>query len=299
METKLDFRGVNSINFYKRFKDDKDCYNYLADIKWPDENFKCKKCGHNKYCSGKKPFSRRCIKCRYDESPTARTMFDKCKFSLLVAFHIAFKISVRKKGMSSLELSKEFGLRQVTCWRFKRKIQKAMKSSGKYPLEGEVHIDECMIGGPEKHKRGRSHGKKKLVVVALEKLEQGVGRGYAQVIDRASSKDFKPFFETYISKESKVITDEWNGYTPLKQLYPNMEQVPSDSGKGLPDLHIHIMNIKGWLRGIHHHCSREHLQGYLDEFHFRFNRRNNMDTIFNLLLKRMIENEPNPAKSIS
>lgn len=299
METKLDFRGVNSINFYKRFKDDKDCYNYLADIKWPDENFKCKKCGHNKYCSGKKPFSRRCIKCRYDESPTARTMFDKCKFSLLVAFHIAFKISVRKKGMSSLELSKEFGLRQVTCWRFKRKIQKAMKSSGKYPLEGEVHIDECMIGGPEEHKRGRSHGKKKLVVVALEKLEQGVGRGYAQVIDRASSKDFKPFFETYISKESKVITDEWNGYTPLKQLYPNMEQVPSDSGKGLPDLHIHIMNIKGWLRGIHHHCSREHLQGYLDEFHFRFNRRNNMDTIFNLLLKRMIENEPKPTKSIS
>jgi len=226
-------------------------------------------------------------------------MFDKCKFSLLVAFHIAFKISVRKKGMSSLELSKEFGLRQVTCWRFKRKIQKAMKSSGKYPLEGEVHVDECMIGGPEEHKRGRSHGKKKLVVVALEKLEQGVGRGYAQVIDRASSKDFKPFFETYISKESKVITDEWNGYTPLKQLYPNMEQVPSDSGKGLPDLHIHIMNIKGWLRGIHHHCSREHLQGYLDEFHFRFNRRNNMDTIFNLLIKRMVESEPKPTKSIT
>ncbi len=295
----MDFRGVNSINFHKRFKDDKDCYNYLADIKWPDENFKCKKCGHNKFCSGKKPFSRRCIKCRYDESPTARTMFDKCKFSLLVAFHIAFKISVRKKGMSSLELSKEFGLRQVTCWRFKRKIQKAMKSSGKYPLEGEVHVDECMIGGPEEHKRGRSHGKKKLVVVALEKLEQGVGRGYAQVIDRASSKDFKPFFETYISKESKVITDEWNGYTPLKQLYPNMEQVPSDSGKGLPDLHIHIMNIKGWLRGIHHHCSREHLQGYLDEFHFRFNRRNNMDTIFNLLIKRMVESEPKPTKSIT
>jgi len=107
METKLDFRGVNSINFHKRFKDDKDCYNYLADIKWPDENFKCKKCGHNKFCSGKKPSSRRCIKCRYDESPTARTMFDKCKFSLLVAFHIAFKISVRKKGMSSLELSSD------------------------------------------------------------------------------------------------------------------------------------------------------------------------------------------------
>jgi hypothetical protein len=76
MHTKLDFRGVNAIEFHRRFKDDKDCYGYLAAMKWEyDEKFRCKKCGNHKYCSGKKPFSRRCIKCRYDESPTSGTMF--------------------------------------------------------------------------------------------------------------------------------------------------------------------------------------------------------------------------------
>ena len=116
----------------------------------------------------------------------------------------------------------------------------------------------------------------------------------------ASSKDFKPFFEAYISKEAKVITkDEWNGYTPLKKFYPNLEQISSNSGKSFTDLNIHIMNLKGWLIGIHHHCSEEHLQGYLDEFHFRFNRRNNMDIIFNLLIKKMVENEPKRIKSIA
>lgn len=79
------------------------------------ETFICRKCGHTQYYNGVKPYSRRCMKCKYDESPTSGTMFDKCKFSLLVAFHIAFKISTKKKGMSSMELSQEFELRQMTC----------------------------------------------------------------------------------------------------------------------------------------------------------------------------------------
>ena len=59
-----------------------------------------------------------------------------------------------------------------------------------------------------------------------------------------------------------------------------------------PDLHIHIMNIKGWLRGMHHHCTKEQLQGYLDKYHFRYNRRNSMNTIFDLLIKRMVLYKP-------
>ena len=73
-----------------------------------EEGYRCKKCKNDKYCTGKKPHNRRCTKCRYEESPTSGTMFDKVKFSLLKAFHIAFKISTKKKGMSSLELSHEF-----------------------------------------------------------------------------------------------------------------------------------------------------------------------------------------------
>jgi hypothetical protein len=291
MAWRYNFVGVNSIKFNHQFKEETSCFEYLADIKW-SKGYCCKKCGWLRYCSGKKPFSRRCVRCGHDESPTAGTMFDKCKFSLLLAFHIAFKISTKKKGMSSLELSKEFELRQKTCWEFKWKIQQAMQSSKQYPLKGEVYVDEFFIGGPEEQKRGRSKGKKRLVIIALEKVEAGVGRAYAQVIQSASGEEFKPFFESYIDKTANVITDEWLGYLPLKMDFPNLRQIPSKEGENFPDLHIHIMNLKGWLRGIHHHCSEERLQGYLDEYHFRYNRRNSMNTIFDTLIKRMVSNKP-------
>lgn len=166
------------------------------------------------------------------------------------------------------------------------------KSSGKYPLTGNVHVDEFYIGGEEEGITGRSsESAKKLVVVALEIVTDGVGRAYAQVIDDASAKSFRPFFTKYISKDAKVVTDEWKGYLPLMDEY-QIEQRKSENGKSFPQMHIHIMNIKGWLRGIHHHCTKERLQGYLDEYHFRFNRRNNMDTIFDVLMRRLMNNEP-------
>ena len=83
----------------------------------------------------------------------------------------------------------------------------------------------------------------------------------------------------------------------IKKEFLNLRQVDSDDGKNFKDLHIHIMNIKGWLRGIHHHCSKEHMQNYLDEYHFRYNRRSNMRTIFNVLLKRMVKNNQISIKS--
>lgn len=105
------FKGVNSLKFYNQFNSEDPCYKYLSEIKWDGDSFVCKKCGNTHYCKGRSPYSRRCTRCKYDESVTSGTMFDKCKFSLLVAFHIAFKISTKKKGMSSLELSEEYELR--------------------------------------------------------------------------------------------------------------------------------------------------------------------------------------------
>jgi transposase-like protein len=291
MEKRDKFTGMNSIKFNQYFKADEDCQKYIADIKW-EQGYCCKNCLSKKYIKGVKPYNRRCLKCKKDESPTAGTMFDKVKFSLLTAMNIVFKIATKKKGMSTLELSREFELRQKTCWAFKWKIQQAMQSSKQNPLTGEVHVDEFYIGQPEEQKRGRSKGEKRLVIVALEKVQDGVGRAYAQVIESASSEDLKPFFNNYIDVDTVVITDEWRGYLPLKKEYQHLKQIPSNEGKNFPDMHIHIMNLKGWLRGIHHHCSKEHLQGYLDEYHYRYNRRNNMNTMFDLLMKKMIDNKP-------
>lgn len=290
------FVGVNSIKFNQRFKDDNDCLDYLSQIKW-ENGFVCKRCQNDKFCNGKNPYNRRCTKCRYDESPTTGTMLEKLKFSILIAFHIAFKISTKKKGMSSLELSSEFELRQKTCWSFKSKIQQAMKSSLNYPLTGTIHVDEFMVGGPEEDKRGRSKGFKKLIVLAVEVLDDGVGRAYAEVIEHSSANELGAFLRKYISKDATIITDKWRGYSPLKKEFPNLKQLDSNDGKNFKELHIHIMNIKGWLRGIHHHCSKEHMQDYLNEYHFRYNRRSNMDTIFNVLIKRMVKNDKISTKS--
>jgi hypothetical protein len=281
------FRGVNSIKFNQRFKDDNDCLEYLSEVKWLN-GYKCKRCNNEKYGHGKKIHNRRCTKCRYDESPTAGTMFEKLKFSILIAFHIVFKISTKKKGMSSLELSNEFELRQMTCWAFKQKLQQVMKSSLKSPLTGVVHVDEFVIGGPEEGKKGRSKGLKKLIVLAVEIVEDGVGRAYAEVIEHSSATELGTFLTKYVSREAEVVSDKWKGYTPLKKEFKNLKQVASEDGKNFKELHIHIMNIKGWLRGIHHHCSKDRMQNYLDEYHFRYNRRSNMDTIFDVLIRKMV-----------
>lgn len=174
-----------------------------------------------------------------------------------------------------------------------------MQSSLLHPITGVVHVDECWIGGLEEGKRGRSKGDKKLVAIALEIVEAGVGRAYGEIIKNASSKELGRFLKKYVSNEAKIISDEWRGYTPLKKQFKNLEHVASNNGKNFKDIHIHIMNLKGWLRGIHHHCSKERIQGYLDEYHFRFNRRAKMGVIFDLLLKRMVSNEPKRIKSIS
>ncbi len=290
MSTREKFIGVNSITFNKRFKEDADCYEYLSLIKW-ENGFVCRKCNYDKHYKGKKTFSKRCLRCKYDESPTTNTMLEKLKFPILIAFHIVFKISTKKKGMSSMELSNEFELRQKTCWTFKQKVQQVMKSSLKSPLTGLVHADEFVIGGPEEGKRGRSKGAKKLIVLALEIVEDGVGRAYAEVIENSSAKELGSFLMKYVSKDAELISDKWKGYTPLKKEFTKLKQVASDEGKNFKELHIHIMNIKGWLRGIHHHCSKEHMQNYLNEYHFRYNRRSNMGTIFDVLMKKMVKFE--------
>ena len=107
-----------------------------------------------------------------------------------------------------------------------------------------VHVDEFYIGGEEEGITGRSsESAKKLVVVALEIVTDGVGRAYAQVIDDASAKSFRPFFTKYISKDAKVVTDEWKGYRPLMDEY-QIEQRKSENGNSFPQTESIILVTK-------------------------------------------------------
>ena len=283
------YKDTDLLEFIKTFPAEDDCLKYIADLKWPDNSYQCKKCGHKNYCRGKQKYSRRCTKCKYDESPTSGTMFERLGFDILRAFHIIYAMSVRKKGISSYEIENEFSITQDTCWNFRNKVQGVMKSSENYPLKGRVDVDEFFVGGPEEGKRGRSHGKKKLIIIALEILPDGkFGRSYMRHIKKSSTEEFRPFFNAHISKDANIRTDNWVSYSSLKDKHKNIEQIDSEKGNNFYEIHIQIMNFKGWLRGIHHHCSKAYMQGYLDEYCFRYNRRNNLDTIFHKLLERMV-----------
>ena len=211
------FQGVSIKEFNKAFRNEDDCKQYLFDLKWK-VGYRCRRCGCTKSNKGKTSFHMRCKVCGYDESVTAHTMFHKLKIPLQKAFGMAFRLSVKKKGMSTTELAREFTINQKSSWLFKRKTPEAMKSSGKYLLDTKVEVDEILIGGPEKNKRGRNKGDKKLVVIAVEKVKGNkIGRAYAEVIEQASGDCFKPFFERYIDKDNaQVITDRWRGYQPLE-----------------------------------------------------------------------------------
>ena len=126
--------------------------------------------------------------------------------------------------------------------------------------------------------------------MALQVDKFGIHRSYAQVIPKADAIELYAFADKFIDKSALLKTDGWTGYKPLKDSYPNLVQEKSDHGGNFPRMHRQIMMLKAWLRGIHHQC--KHLQAYLDEFNYRFNRLKHMKTIFHNLIVRMMEHPP-------
>ncbi|MBU0489899.1 MAG: transposase [Bacteroidetes bacterium] len=110
------------------FKDDDKCLEFLASMKW-DNGFECRKCGHNNYCHGKTPQSRRCTRCKSEESATANTIFHHLKFPISKAFFIAYNVCVEKKNISSYQFARKLQLRQMTCWKFIHKLQEAIEKT--------------------------------------------------------------------------------------------------------------------------------------------------------------------------
>ena len=292
MESK--FKSLTIFEFQTKFPDDASCYQYLVDQKWKS-GFKCAKCSNTKSCKGNSPYSRQCTTCKHIESATSDTLFHHVKFSILKAFYIVYYVSTTKNGMASTELSRKLGLRQKTCWLFKQKVMKAMESSQQNPMKSRVDVDETYVGGQDDTAIGRNEGKKKIVVVAVERHRNGVKRMYARVIDKANKVNLKSFMETHISPEAEVRTDKWKGYNGLESIFPKLKQEKSEKkGKNFEQMHRCIMMFKAWLRGTHH--SVKNLQAYIDEYTYRFNRHAMKEGIFENIMNRMITGKPFPYK---
>jgi transposase-like protein len=282
----------------KNFGTEEQCSIYLANLKWA-KGYTCRKCKHDKYVKGRMHLDRKCQKCGHNESPQSGTLFHGMKLSLITAFEIIYRVAVNKKGLSCISIAREYGVNQKTATLIRTKIQAAMSSSESFPLVGEVHVDEFFVGGPEELQQGRSlDSKKRKATIAVEVLkdQKGIGRVYALQIENFSSKELKKIFDKHFTPDTFVIADKWTGYIPLKKEYPNMVQKKSEKGKNFPELHLMIMNLKSWLKGIHHKISHHRFQAYLNEFTYRFNRRAFMETISTNLLTRMVAAKPLPMK---
>ncbi|MEO6843644.1 MAG: IS1595 family transposase [Ginsengibacter sp.] len=292
------FSTLNVFEFQRQFTEAKDCLAYLARLKWK-EGYQCLRCGCKDYTKGYQSFARRCKDCRYDESATAHTLFHNLKFNLLKAFYGVFRYC-KKKGISSYELAKEIGVSQPTAWLFHCKLQQAMQSSGDFPLTGEVHIDEYVTGGTEPGKPGRSDGKKKKTLIMVEVRDGNkTGRVYCQQIKNYKKKTLYPIIEAKVATDAGVITDEYPSYDKLKEKFPKAKQRKSAKGETFLVVHNQIMNMKSWLRGIHHKCSQKHYQKYLDEYCFRTNRRNTEQGIFRAIMLRVTQSKTKPFKELT
>jgi hypothetical protein len=114
------------------FQSDDKCLEFIAGLKW-QEGFECRKCGNKNYCPGKSSYSRRCTKCKSEESATSGTMFHNCKFPVSKAFYIAYNVCKSDADISSYEFARRLSLRQMTCWKFKDRIKKTLEKMGESP----------------------------------------------------------------------------------------------------------------------------------------------------------------------
>lgn len=287
MDNFLKFEGQNEIEFLQRFKDKESCYAYLAHYKWQN-GFVCHFCESKEEYNCNIPHHKRCKNCQKLISPTMNTLFHKVKFGIDKAFYAILKMSATTKSVSSEQLSKIIGVNRKTALLFQQKVRLAMRSSGNFPLTGQVEVDEAFIGQKEEGHIGRGTEKKALIVVAVEKNgATGVKRMYARKIEDASALELKVIFEKQISTKAEVLTDKWKGYSPFTELY-NITQEKSEPDKNFKVMHRCIQQLKSWIRGIHHSVDHGYLQGYLDEFCYRINRSIHKETIFDNLLRRMI-----------
>lgn len=283
------FKGQNLIEFSERFRTDEDCKEYLSELKWQD-GFGCRKCGHTK-SQVRKDFSRTCNICSDTESASADTLFHKVKFGLRKAFFICFEMATTTKSLSASQMSVRYGVREETARLFMHKVREAMKSSGKHPMMGKVHVDEFVVGGKEQGKQGRSYdSKKKKSICAVELTDKGkVKRFYAHRINDFSARSLRTMFDRHISTEAEITTDEWKGYRPIKDYI--IEQIPSDRGLSFKALHTMIHQVKSWIRTTYSWVSEKHIDRYFNEFCYRINRSQSKETIFNNLIVKMVKSE--------
>jgi transposase-like protein len=291
--------------FLERFGTDEACRAYLVRARWP-EGFRCSGCGHAQAYSHKKRLIEECTACGKQHSILAGTIFEQTKTGLARWFLAIYLVTSSKGGISAMELQRQMGFGSYgTAWAWLHKIRRAMVVPGRQPLRDRVEADETMVGGARPSKPGRGAAGKTVVAGAVESRRgQGHGRRLGrlrlQAVRDASAKSLLGFLGQNVSSPAAVATDGWSGYRGLAAAGYAHEPIPlarswGDAALRLPAIHLVFGLAKRWLLGTHHGAvSAKHLQTYLDEYVFRFNRRtaNSIAHRFARLIQQAVLTQP-------
>jgi len=281
--------------FTTRFATEEQCREYLRELRWPN-GFVCPKC---KEATKAWPIGEvlyKCSKCKHQTSVIAGTIFQDTRTPLKTWFTAIWWVTTQKNGASAMGLQQILGLKSyTTAWTWLHKIRTAMVHPYRSKLSGVIEVDETYIGGEEKNgKHGRGTGNKVLVAVAVEVIDNvRPGRVRMQVIPDVKGTSLKEFVLSNIAEGSTVITDGLNSYSFVGTSgyvhdVVQKKQATNDD-EMLPKVHMIVSLLKRWLLGTHQGAvSEKHMQAYLDEYVFRFNRRKS--TQRGLLFYRLLEN---------
>ncbi len=295
----------NLAEFEARFATEQAGREYLCQLRWP-EGFRCPRCGHDKAWAVRTALLE-CAGCGHQASPTAGTIFQDTRQPLQSWFRAMWWLTSQKNGASALGLQRVLGLGSYkTAWTWLHKLRRAMVRPGRDRLSGRVEVDETYLGGLEEGVRGRQTDAKALIVVAAEEDGAGIGRVRIRTIPNASGDSLMAFVGESIEPGSVVHTDGWLGYEPLegdgyRHEVSYLEGQPARASKLLPRVHRVVSLVKRWILGTHQGAvSHEHLDSYLDEFAFRFNRRKSRSRgkLFYRLVQQAVAVPPAPYKSL-
>ena len=279
--------------FEARFPDEAACARWLFEKRWPD-GFRCPGpgCGHDKgWELGRGTLLVECARCHRQTSVTAGTVLHRSHMPLRLWFLAAWLVATHKNGISARQLWLQLGLGSYkTAWLLLRKLRRAMVDPGREPLAGLVEVDETSIpfrtqDEPVAAKPGRSGEGKLLIAGAVEIRGKAPGRARLAVIGDYSARSLESFVAAAIAEGSTVVSDGWSGHARLKDVRHDPKIVgPMAAHVVLPWVHRAFANTKRWALGVYHGLRRKHLQAYLDEFVFRFNRRRAPAAAFERLL---------------
>lgn len=279
------------IEFQQWFPDEAACVAYLQSARWPG-GFVCPACGGARGWALKtKAWTHECADCGKQTSVTAGTVMHGSKLRLTVWFWAAYLMATHSNGISALQLQKQLGLGSYrTAWMLCAKLRRAMVAPGREPLTGLVEADETELpyrtrNDPPSGGGGRTHQGKILLAGAVEVQGEGPGRIRLSVISDFSAKSLHGFLKDAVAPGSTVKTDGWSGYPGATDIAHDPHVVGSMAAHiVLPWVHRVFSNLKTWALGVYHGLRRKHIQTYLDEFVFRFNRRRTRHAAFRTLL---------------